>query len=33
LDAHLQGNRAAREWLEGKGCKALLAPADRWQRK
>ncbi len=32
-EAHLRGNADARAWLEGASPRAMLAPADRWQRK
>lgn len=32
-DAHLQGDAAARSWLEGEGARNVLEPADRWQWK
>lgn len=32
-DACLQGDREAKGWLEGQGCKAMLAPVDHWQWK
>ncbi|MFO0956221.1 MAG: hypothetical protein U0800_02010 [Isosphaeraceae bacterium] len=32
-DAHLRGQSDAREWLDGKGPRSVLDPADRWQTK
>jgi predicted dienelactone hydrolase len=32
-DAHLKGDPAAREWLDGKGPATVLEEADRWQSK
>lgn len=32
-DAHLRGDAAAREWLEGAGPRSLLEKADLWRIK
>jgi len=32
-DAHLRGNRAARQWLRGEGPRAVLETRDTWQLK
>jgi len=32
-DAHLRGDEAAREWLEGEAVRGVLEKGDRWQRK
>ncbi len=32
-DAHLKGDPAAREWLDGTGPRSVLEPADDWQKK
>ena len=32
-DAHLQGDAAARAWLQGNGPRTVLEPNDRWQLK
>ncbi len=32
-DAHLRGDAAARDWLDGAGPRSVLQAADRWQRK
>lgn len=33
FDAYLDGDAAARAWLDGDGPRKLLAPADRWEKK
>jgi dienelactone hydrolase len=32
-DAHLRGDKPARDWLDGDGPKSVLEPGDRWQKK
>ena len=32
-DAHLRGDKAARDWLDGDGPKSVLETGDRWQQK
>jgi hypothetical protein len=32
-DACLRGDEAAQKWLDGKGPRSILEPADKWQTK